>query len=592
MPRRLNPGSAATAFWPGLVAFLGVALFASLVGALLAPLFDVDEGAFSEATREMLESADFGFTYLNGQPRFDKPILIYWLQAASFAAFGLHELAARLPSILAGLGAALVASFFAARWTANPGNAVLALVLFSSSLGPLVMRHAATADALLHLLLLLSVLCLIESMRLEAPLPRLALRLAWAFSALAVLTKGLIGLVVPAVAVLGVCVLRRGLAPLRHAFSDLAAAGLWLGLCLPWYMYAYLRFDSAFIAGLFGKHHLERSLRPLEGHGGSMAYTPLMMLVLALPFTPWILAGAWRTLRSAPRRVETQALAAWCASLLIVFSLVATKLPHYAMYALLPLLMLAALGDGPRRIELLLGLVLGLAIVLPGLFLDPILQALAQQRPEGDYYRELLAFRAQSWAFLEGADPPSVEAAAGGLPASLASFGWLALGVCLASLWALASPGRSGLGMRLRPGGSGGLGSPGSPGGPGGPGGPGSLGGLGGLGPLLGLGVAMHLSLCLSVLPLLGAVLQGPTREVARASAAQPAVTYRFRAPSVAFYRERITEDRLPKPGEQVILRSRELAALEQGAGPAAVFRPMHRAGPVLLLRRESDLSR
>jgi hypothetical protein len=58
----------------------------------------------------------------------------------------------------------------------------------------------------------------------------------------------------------------------------------------------------------------------------------------------------------------------------------------------------------------------------------------------------------------------------------------------------------------------------------------------------------------------------------------------------VAFYRERITEDRLPEPGEQVILRSRDIAALEQEAGPAAVFRPVHRAGPVLLLRREPDL--
>jgi 4-amino-4-deoxy-L-arabinose transferase-like glycosyltransferase len=564
MARWLKPGGAATGFGLGLSTFLGVALCASLVGALLAPLFDVDEGAFSEATREMLESADFGFTFLNGQPRFDKPILIYWLQAASFAAFGLHELAARLPSILAGLSGALVASFFAARWTANPGNALLALVLFSSSLGPLVMRHAATADALLHLFLLLSVLSLIESMRLEAHLPRLGLRLAWAFSALAVLTKGLIGLMVPAVTVLGVCVLRRGLAPLRHAFSDPIAAGLWLGLCLPWYLYAYLRFDSSFIAGLFGKHHLERSLHPLEGHSGSLAYTPLMMLVLALPFTPWILAGAWRTLRGAPRRVETQALAAWCASLLIVFSLVATKLPHYAMYALLPLLMLAALGDGPRRTELMLGLVLGLAIVLPGLFIDPILQALAQQRPEGDYYRDLLAVRAQSWASPSGADSRVSEASAEGLPASLAFSGWLALGVCLASFWALASPGGSGPQIRFRP---------------------------GGLAPLLGLGAAMHLSLCLSVLPLLGVALQGPTREVARASAAQSAVTYRFRAPSVAFYRERITEDRLPEPGEQVILRSRDIAALEQGAGPAAVFRPVHRAGPVLLLRREPDLS-
>ena len=69
----------------------------------LTPLFDVDEGAFGEATREMLASGDWLSTTLNGAPRFDKPILIYWLQAASAAVFGLGEFALRLPSALAAL---------------------------------------------------------------------------------------------------------------------------------------------------------------------------------------------------------------------------------------------------------------------------------------------------------------------------------------------------------------------------------------------------------------------------------------------------------------------------------------------------------
>src|SRR4051794_14304269 len=63
-------------------------------------LFDVDEGAFSEATREMLQSGDWGQTTLNGAPRFDKPLGVYWLQALSVTAFGLNEFALRLPSAL------------------------------------------------------------------------------------------------------------------------------------------------------------------------------------------------------------------------------------------------------------------------------------------------------------------------------------------------------------------------------------------------------------------------------------------------------------------------------------------------------------
>ena len=65
-----------------------------------APLFDVDEGAFSEASREMVASGDWGHTTLNGSDRFDKPILVYWLQAGSAAVLGNSEFALRLPSAL------------------------------------------------------------------------------------------------------------------------------------------------------------------------------------------------------------------------------------------------------------------------------------------------------------------------------------------------------------------------------------------------------------------------------------------------------------------------------------------------------------
>ena len=83
-----------------LVLFIALALsFFATLGML--PLFDLDEGAFSEATREMLESGNYLTTYLNGELRFDKPILIYWLQAVSVKLFGLNEFAMRFPSALA-----------------------------------------------------------------------------------------------------------------------------------------------------------------------------------------------------------------------------------------------------------------------------------------------------------------------------------------------------------------------------------------------------------------------------------------------------------------------------------------------------------
>jgi len=83
-----------------LLGFVIVLMTMNLNGFLL---FDHDEGAFSEATRGMFERGDFITTYLNDRIRFDKPILIYWLQAASVAAFGTDVWVFRLPSALAGI---------------------------------------------------------------------------------------------------------------------------------------------------------------------------------------------------------------------------------------------------------------------------------------------------------------------------------------------------------------------------------------------------------------------------------------------------------------------------------------------------------
>ena len=83
-------------FWPRkgpvllVVLAIGLAFFQNLGNA---PLFDRDEGAFSEATREMVESGNYVSTTLNGEPRYDKPILTYYVQAAGVALFVLWHVA-------------------------------------------------------------------------------------------------------------------------------------------------------------------------------------------------------------------------------------------------------------------------------------------------------------------------------------------------------------------------------------------------------------------------------------------------------------------------------------------------------------------
>src|SRR5580700_10274013 len=80
------------------ILLLGLVLL--LAGNWIMPITDRDEARFSEASREMLQRGDYVLPWFNGQWRFDKPVLIYWCQSASYRLLGVNGFAARLPSAL------------------------------------------------------------------------------------------------------------------------------------------------------------------------------------------------------------------------------------------------------------------------------------------------------------------------------------------------------------------------------------------------------------------------------------------------------------------------------------------------------------
>lgn len=79
-----------------------IALFLALFGLSSVTLFDVDEAVFAEATKEMLQIGNWITPTYNDEPRYDKPILFYWLMAISYKIFRINEFSARFPSALAG----------------------------------------------------------------------------------------------------------------------------------------------------------------------------------------------------------------------------------------------------------------------------------------------------------------------------------------------------------------------------------------------------------------------------------------------------------------------------------------------------------
>ena len=301
------------------------------------PLFDLDEGAFAEATREMLASGDFITTYLNGEPRFDKPILIYWLQALAVAVIGVDEWAFRLPSALAAC-AWMVAVYRFGREFLDETTGLLAALVGMTSAAVVVIGRAATADALLNLWLAVTLLTMYRYH--QRPDRRLVL-LTYLFMGLGFLTKGPVAVAIPgAVSLLFFASTGHWRAWLRAVLTPpgwlvfLAVAG-------PWYVMEYLDQGQAFIDGFFLKHNVGRFSDTMESHGGTLYYYLLATPLVVLPWTGLLLAVV-PTLRRVLADPLDRFLWIWFGLVFLLFSLSGTQLPHYILYGATPLFLLMA----------------------------------------------------------------------------------------------------------------------------------------------------------------------------------------------------------------------------------------------------------
>ena len=313
------------------------AVLALVWGFWSLPLYDLDEGAFTEATREMMASGNYVSIYLNAEPRHDKPILIYWLQAASAQVFGLNEFALRLPSVLAGLLWCLAVYRFTRRELGRD-TAVVAATLMALSLYVGIVSKGAVADALLNLFLALA---FFDIYRQFVRPSRAGLLRVFLWLGLGFLTKGPVAVAFP---LLGSAALYLPAGRWRDwlkALFDPLGLALFLIIVLPWHIAVYLDTGWAFFEGFYLHHNLDRYGGAMEGHSGGWWYYIVWAPLIVLPFSGWLLR-LLPTLRTAWSDPLERYLWAWFFIVLVVFSFSGTKLPHYLLYGCSPLFILMA----------------------------------------------------------------------------------------------------------------------------------------------------------------------------------------------------------------------------------------------------------
>lgn len=362
-----------------------VALMVSLVWiALPTPLFDVDEGAFSEVSREMVASGDFITPRLNGQERFDAPVLIYWCQALSGSIFGFNEFSMRLPSAIAAVVWVLALVRFGSRWTSER-RGMLAGILLATSLQVTLVAKAATADSLLNLFLALSMFAGYQFSRTGQ---KRQIVLCYVFAALGFLTKGPVALLIPLATAFPVFMARKDPEGFVRGLLNPLGICLFLLIAGPWFLLEYMANGTLFLEGFFLDRTVGRFGTPLGGHGGSLLYYIPVLLIGVLPFTGILLASLRHARQWFGNDLE-RFCAFWFLFVLIFFSLSGIELHYCIVYGYAPLFLLMA-GTVDRLKSAAWALVPAVALLLFLLFV-PEFAGMAAARADDEFIRQVLA---------------------------------------------------------------------------------------------------------------------------------------------------------------------------------------------------------
>jgi len=329
-----------------LVLLLAYTLLAFVPGVGSVPPIDRDEPRYTQASKQMLESGDYVDIRFQDEPRYKKPIGIYWLQALAVGVTGDPGSirSYRIPSFV-GAWLAVLLTFELGRRMFDPATGFLAASLLATSVLVAVEATLATTDAALlasitaAALGLWSIYAAVGAARTP---PFLEVTGFWIALGAGILLKGPVA---PAVVLLTVAALafRSGIAPAQWLRAFRPAWGLVvLALVVaPWGVAIALESGGAFYLEAFRGDLLPKLLGGQESHGGPpgtyLALAPVTLFPATLVLLP-ALATVWR---SRERRAERFCLA-WIAPTWALFECLPTKLPHYVLPVFPPLVLLAA----------------------------------------------------------------------------------------------------------------------------------------------------------------------------------------------------------------------------------------------------------
>jgi len=331
-----------------IVLVFGIIIF--ILGLGTTGLVDETPPLFAAAARAMSESGDWLTPKVNGIFRFDKPPLIYWLMGFFYSlpkneiwdSFGTFS--ARLPSALASLFLMLIIGDTLFCWPQKSDRQFLTPIVASLcfALSPLIIIWSRTAvsDALLTGTLGISLLLFWRRMASENNDQCIS---AWVFLGFAILVKGPVAFALALLTITSFLFCQKNWKTLLRKIKLKKGFLITTLISLPWYILEFLKEGKPFWDNFFGYHNFQRYTSVVNNHAEPFWFFLYIMILASLPFTPFLYHGIFKTFKDSFKSSKencnvTETLytysLCWLTSVLIFFSLSATKLPSYWLPAI------------------------------------------------------------------------------------------------------------------------------------------------------------------------------------------------------------------------------------------------------------------
>jgi 4-amino-4-deoxy-L-arabinose transferase-like glycosyltransferase len=357
-----------------LIILISAILFIPFIGSV--HLFDWDEINFAEASREMILTGDYTHVQINYETFWEKPPFFFWLQVLCMKIFGVNEFASRLPNALTGI-ATMLTLYAMGRKLENRKFAWIWMLTYAGSVLPHFYFRTGIIDPVFNLFIFVSLWFVYRLAQLGSDQAKERLRfaaLAGFFSGMAVLTKGPVGLLDVLLTVAVYMVIARKFWVL--AFKEWVVFFVTVGIVsVAWFGYELVT-NGPFFLQEFIIYQIRLFKTQDAGHGGPFYYHALVILFGCFPMSYFAFLGMKNQDGDTEARKQFRLWSVLAfVVVLVLFSIVKTKIVHYSSFCYFPLSYLAATGverimNGSKKLNrflffalLITGVIIGMALI-------------------------------------------------------------------------------------------------------------------------------------------------------------------------------------------------------------------------------------